>query len=311
MLQSILDDAFRSVLDALRALRPSHERAGGDTTYKVHAKVQVRPRRKTPIPLRPSLALRRSAATRAASWTVVGLGLFALAPSAVSQPSAAGSPTAAPRPTAPLPGSVPATAPTLVVLGDSLSAGYGIRVEEGWVALLQKRLRAQGYGYRVVNASVSGETTGGALARLPRVLKVHRPAIMVVELGGNDGLRGVPIADFRDNLARITALSRAAGARVLILGMQIPTNYGPQYTRLFAGAFPAVAKEQQTALVPFFLEKIVRDEKWFQPDRIHPVASAQPLLLDTVWPALKPLLAQGGAKAAAASAPAPKSAAAN
>lgn len=176
------------------------------------------------------------------------------------------------------------------MLGDSLSAGYGIRADEGWVTLLQKRLREQGYGYRVVNASVSGETTGGALARLPRVLKVHRPAIVIVELGGNDGLRGVPIADFRDNLRRITTLARASGAKVLILGMRIPTNYGPQYTRLFAGAFPAVAAEQNAALVPFFLEKIALDDKWFQPDRIHPVAAAQPLLLDTVWPALKPLL---------------------
>lgn len=181
-----------------------------------------------------------------------------------------------------------------MVLGDSLSAGYGIRAEEGWVTLLQQRLRAEGYEYRVVNASVSGETTGGALARLPRVLKVHRPEIVIVELGGNDGLRGVPIPEMRSNLAKIATLSRDAGARVLIAGMRIPTNYGPQYTQQFAATFPAVAKEHRAALVPFFLEKIALEDEWFQPDRIHPVAAAQPLLLDTVWPALQPLLRRRG-----------------
>ncbi len=182
------------------------------------------------------------------------------------------------------------------MLGDSLSAGYGIRLEEGWVALLQKRLHDQGYGYRVVNASVSGETTGGALARLPRVLQVQKPSIVIVELGGNDGLRGVPVAEMRANLEKIVVLSKQAGADVLVAGMQIPTNYGPQYTRQFTGTFAEVAKQQKVGLVPFFLEKIAADDKWFQPDRIHPVAAAQPLLLDTVWPSLKPLLKKGAAR---------------
>jgi acyl-CoA thioesterase-1 len=242
---------------------------------------------------RPIVAtVRRSAAAAArlvASSTVVALSLFVLAPAAVS-PAVAAVQKPAPAPAA-------ASGPALVVLGDSLSAGYGIRVEEGWVALLQKRLRAQGYGYRVVNASVSGETTGGALARLPRVLQVHRPAIVIVELGGNDGLRGVPVPEMRANLERIVALSRQAGAEVLIAGMQIPSNYGPQYTKQFAATFGEVARDRRTAHVPFFLEGIALDEKYFQPDGIHPVAAAQPILLDNVWPALKPLLKKSSAAA--------------
>jgi acyl-CoA thioesterase-1 len=233
--------------------------------------------------------VRRSAAAAArlvASSTLVVFSLFVLAPPAVSL--AATAPSAVPSATG---------APTLVVLGDSLSAGYGIRIEEGWVALLQKRLREQGYGYRVVNASVSGETTGGALARLPRVLQVHRPAIVIVELGGNDGLRGVPVPEMRSNLERIVALSRQAGADVLIAGMQIPSNYGPQYTKQFAATFGDVARARQTAHVPFFLEGIALDERNFQPDGIHPVAAAQPRLLQNVWPALQPLLKKNAATA--------------
>jgi acyl-CoA thioesterase-1 len=221
------------------------------------------------------------AARLAASWTALVLGLFAGAPAAVSQP--------APRPATPDPAAA-ANAPAIVILGDSLSAGYGLRREEGWVALLERRLRAEGYGYRVVNASVSGETTGGALARLPRILQVHRPAVVVVELGGNDGLRGVPVAEMRSNLDRIVTLSKGAGARVLVAGMQIPSNYGPQYTRQFTATFGEVAKGHGTALVPFFLDRIALDEKWFQPDGIHPTAAAQPYLLDNVWPQLRTLL---------------------
>jgi acyl-CoA thioesterase-1 len=221
------------------------------------------------------------AARLAASWTILVLGLFAAGPAAVSQP--------APRPATPGPAAA-ADAPAIVILGDSLSAGYGLRREEGWVALLERRLRAEGYGYRVVNASVSGETTGGALARLPRILQVHRPAVVIVELGGNDGLRGVPVAEMRSNLDRIATLSKGAGARVLVAGMQIPSNYGPQYTRQFAATFDEVAKAHGAALVPFFLDRIALDEKWFQPDGIHPTAAAQPYLLDNVWPQLRTLL---------------------
>jgi acyl-CoA thioesterase-1 len=269
-----------------------------------------------PCMLSPILELRRRSAAPAerpaaarlvASWTIFVLGLFALAPAAVSQPTArpapaataAAAPAATPAaPTSPAPGAPtgPTTGPpAIVVLGDSLSAGYGIRVEEGWVALLQKRLREQGYGYRVVNASVSGETTGGALARLPRVLQVHRPAVVIVELGGNDGLRGVPVPELRSNLERIVTLSKQAGAGVLIAGMRIPSNYGPQYTERFFATYAEVAKQHRVALVPFFLERIALEDRFFQPDRIHPTAAAQPYLLDNVWPALQPLLKKSAA----------------
>ena len=183
-----------------------------------------------------------------------------------------------------------ADAPTVLVLGDSLSAAYGIRVEQGWVALLQARLRAKGYGHRVVNASSSGETTGGALARLPRALATHRPAIVIVELGGNDGLRGLPIADIRRNLERIVTLSQQAGARILLVGMRIPPNYGPAYTRQFDQLFGEVARQYRLARVPFLLDDVALDDGLMLEDGIHPNAAAQPKLLDEVWPHLEPLL---------------------
>jgi acyl-CoA thioesterase-1 len=183
-----------------------------------------------------------------------------------------------------------ATAPALVVLGDSLSAGYGIRVEDGWVALLERRLAGQGYGYRVVNASVSGETTAGGLARLPHVLDRHRPAIVVIELGGNDGLRGLPVADMRRNLSALVSRSRAAGARVLLVGTRMPSNYGPLYTEQYFQVFAAVAKAERVPLVPSLLESLASDERNFQADRKHPTAAVQPQLLDTVWRRLEPLL---------------------
>ncbi len=183
------------------------------------------------------------------------------------------------------------SAPTVLVLGDSLSAGYGIDVRQGWVALLQQQLQRLGYGHRVVNASVSGETTGGALARLPRALALHHPAVVIVELGGNDGLRALPPAQVQSNLQRITLLSKAAGAHVLLLGMRLPPNYGPAYTTRFTATYLAVAKAQQVPLVPFFLAGVVERPEWFQADGIHPVAAAQPRLLHNVWPQLQPLLA--------------------
>jgi len=204
-----------------------------------------------------------------------------------------------------LPGSPPATAaaapvaPALVVLGDSLSAGYGIRPEEGWVALLARRLDAEGYGYRVVNASVSGETTAGGLARIGHVLAVQHPAIVVIELGANDGLRGLPVAELRRNLGDLVRLARGAGARVLLVGTRIPSNYGPAYTEDYFGSFPTVAREQRVALVPFLLAGIALDERNFQADRLHPVAAVQPRLLATVWPALQPLLGPPARRGAA------------
>ena len=179
---------------------------------------------------------------------------------------------------------------TVVVLGDSLSAGYGLRIQEGWVHLLEQRLAAQGYEYRVVNASVSGETTQGGLARLPRVLETHRPDIVVVELGGNDGLRGLPLATSRKNLDRIIELARQAKARVVLVGMVIPPNYGPRYGQQFRDMFAALAKQYQLPFVPFFLDKVALDPALMQADGIHANARGQPQLLDNLWPRLEPLL---------------------
>jgi len=184
----------------------------------------------------------------------------------------------------------PAAPRNILVMGDSLSAGYGIRVEQGWVALLQNRLARAGYEYRVVNASASGETTGGALARLPRALDKHRPAIVILELGGNDGLRGLPIGDVRRNFESMLRLSQRSGARILLVGMRIPPNYGAGYTRSFHELYGELAKRYRVALVPFFLDGIALDDSLMQDDGLHPNAAAQPKLLDTLWPALQPLL---------------------
>jgi acyl-CoA thioesterase I len=184
------------------------------------------------------------------------------------------------------------SSPTILVLGDSLSAAYGIRVEQGWVSLLQARLRAKGYGHRVVNASSSGETTGGALARLPRTLATHRPVVVVVELGANDGLRGLPIADIRANLGKIVELAQQAGARILLVGMRIPPNYGATYTRQFHDLFGQLASSHRLARVPFLLEDVALDDTLMQDDGLHPTAAAQPRLLDEIWPRLEPLLAR-------------------
>ena len=184
----------------------------------------------------------------------------------------------------------PANARTLLVLGDSLSAGYGLEPGQGWVALLEKRLSAQGYEYGVVNASVSGETTGGGLERLPRALRLHSPEIVIVELGSNDGLRGLPTAMTESNLARIVALAKKAGARVLLVGMRMPPNYGPKYTAEFARMFRDLARQDNLAFVPFLLERVALKPNLIQGDGLHPNALAQPALLETVWPQLEPLL---------------------
>jgi acyl-CoA thioesterase-1 len=186
-----------------------------------------------------------------------------------------------------------ADVPVVLVMGDSLSAGYGMRADQGWVALLQRRLTESGYGYRVVNASATGETTGGGLTRLPRALEKHRPAVVIIELGGNDGLRGLPVRDIRANLTELVKKSRASGARVLILGMQVPPNYGQKYAQDFAGLFAGVSKAEGAALVPFFLAGVAdgpEADQLFQADRIHPNAQAQARMLENVWPVLKPLL---------------------
>jgi acyl-CoA thioesterase-1 len=179
---------------------------------------------------------------------------------------------------------------TVVVLGDSLSAGYGITVQEGWVNLLAQRIASEGYGYKVVNASVSGETTQGGLARLPRVLQLHKPDVVVIELGGNDGLRGLPLATSRENLRRSIELARNAKARVLLLGMMIPPNYGPRYAQEFRDMYTTLATRYSITLVPFLLDQVALNPELMQDDGIHANAKGQPLMLENVWPKLKPLL---------------------
>jgi acyl-CoA thioesterase I len=183
-----------------------------------------------------------------------------------------------------------ASARTILVFGDSLSAAYGIRPEQGWVALLAQRLQSQGYGYQVVNASVSGETSSGGLERLPRALQLHQPQVVILELGANDGLRGLPLSATRDNLAQMIRLAQAAGARVLLVGLRLPPNYGPRYTQQFAQLFPELANQYHVPLVPFLLEKVALDSARMQQDGLHPNAEGEPAVLDTLWPYLAPLL---------------------
>jgi acyl-CoA thioesterase-1 len=188
---------------------------------------------------------------------------------------------------------VPAYAdtPAILVFGDSISAGYGLpRVDRGWVALLQAKLQSEGYGDEVVNASVSGETTAGGLARLPRALSLHHPAVVVLELGGNDGLRVLPLAQMRANLARMIDLAQGAGAKVLLLGMRIPVNYGKEYTEHFVTVYADLAREKHVPLVPFLLRDVALRPDLMQADGIHPAEAGQPLLLANVWPLLAPLL---------------------
>lgn len=175
---------------------------------------------------------------------------------------------------------------TLLVLGDSLSAAYGIPRERGWVALLQQKLT----NFNVVNAGISGDTTDGGVARLPALLQKHQPAIVIIELGGNDGLRGFQIQRIRDNLAQMTQLSQRAGAKVLLVGMKIPPNYGLRYTSDFYASYADTAKKFSVPLVPFILDGVATHPDLMQDDGIHPRAEAQPKLLDNIWPHLQPLL---------------------
>lgn len=179
---------------------------------------------------------------------------------------------------------------TVLVLGDSLSAAYGIEPEQGWVALTASRVRAEHPGWQVVNASVSGETTAGGASRIAGELARHRPDVVVIELGANDGLRGLPLDQIRANLDRTIQAAKASGARVLLLGMRLPPNFGPQYTQGFEQNFLTLANQHEVALLPFLLEPVATERDSFQADSIHPVASVQPRLRDHVWPALEPLL---------------------
>ncbi len=183
--------------------------------------------------------------------------------------------------------------PLILVVGDSLSAEYGLKRGSGWVALLEARLAQQRIAARVVNASISGDTTSGGRTRLPALLKQHRPDVVVIELGGNDALRGLPVPMTRENLDAMAKAAKAGGAKVLIAGMQLPPNYGRQYGEQFAGLFAGVAQTEGAALVPFLLKGVAdvpEAESLFQPDRIHPTAAAQPIMLENVWPVLVPLL---------------------
>jgi acyl-CoA thioesterase I len=193
----------------------------------------------------------------------------------------------------PPPGHAAGANPVVLIVGDSLSAEYGIARGSGWVALLAQRLQREKVAANVVNASVSGDTTSGGRSRLPALLAQHRPAVVVVELGGNDALRGLPLTMTRDNLVAMVKAAKASGARVLVAGMQVPPNYGRKYGEDFSALFATVAKGENVALVPFLLAGVADGpdaERLFQPDRIHPVAQAHPRILDNVWPVLRPLL---------------------
>lgn len=179
---------------------------------------------------------------------------------------------------------------TVLVMGDSLSAAYGLAASQGWVTLTAQRVAQKHPGWRVVNASVSGETTAGGRSRLARELARNRPQVVVIELGANDGLRGLPLAQTRANLQAMVDASRKAGARVLLLGMRLPPNFGGAYTKGFEENYRAVARTPSVTLLPFFLQPVATDRRWFQADNLHPTAAAQPRLRDHVWTALEPLL---------------------
>jgi len=185
------------------------------------------------------------------------------------------------------------TEATLLVVGDSLSAEYGLKRGTGWVALLDKRLRDEAKAIHLVNASISGDTTSGGLSRLPTLLAQHKPQIVLIELGGNDALRGLPLKTSQDNLEAMVKAAQSQGAKVVLLGMQVPPNYGPQYAAEFSAMYAEVAKRHKTALVPFFLKGVAdvdNADAMFQSDRIHPVEAAHPIMLGNVWPVLRKLL---------------------
>lgn len=181
---------------------------------------------------------------------------------------------------------------TLLVFGDSLSANYGIAAEAGWVSLLQQRLDGKPHDYRVVNASISGETTAGGASRIRAALDTHQPAIVIIELGANDGLRGLSLEATRNNLDTIMHACRAHKARILLIGMRLPPNYGAAYAEGFAALYPALARKHRAALLPFLLDGIADRREWFQADNLHPTAAAQAAIMENVWAKLQPLLKQ-------------------
>jgi acyl-CoA thioesterase-1 len=226
----------------------------------------------------------RSALLASAATLLVALALTLPMPAARAQAAA------------PVPSGT-GSRPVLLVLGDSLSAEYGLPRGAGWVQLLAERLRENRLNYTVVNASISGETTSGGRTRLPALLTEHRPRIVVIELGANDGLRGLPLSTMRDNLAALIKASQAAGASVLLVGVRVPPNYGRDYSEKFFQSFSDLARELRVPLVPFLLDGFGESLEWFQADRIHPNEKAQFRMLDNVWPHLRPLLATRATKA--------------
>jgi acyl-CoA thioesterase-1 len=179
---------------------------------------------------------------------------------------------------------------TLLVLGDSLSAEYGLPRGSGWVTLLQQQLRSEKYDVNIVNASISGETTSGGKSRLSSLLQQHKPALVVIELGGNDGLRGLSLASTQANLREMSAMVTASGAKLILVGMRVPPNYGVDYSKRFAAMYQGLGKEKNIRLVPFLLQGLEDTEQFFQPDRIHPNQRAQPIMMENVWQVLKPML---------------------
>jgi acyl-CoA thioesterase-1 len=184
------------------------------------------------------------------------------------------------------------TKPTLLVTGDSLSAEYGIARGTGWVALLSNRIKQEGSSWEIMNASISGETTAGGLTRLPKLLAQKKPKLVIIELGANDALRGLPLIETEKNIRTMVDLSKKSGAEVLLIGMRIPPNYGQEYTQQFAGLFVRIAKSQQIALLPFLLEGVAQRNELFQADRIHPNEAAQTIMFQNVWTALAPFYGQ-------------------
>jgi len=191
-----------------------------------------------------------------------------------------------------LPTAFAARSPTLLVLGDSLSAGFGTAIDQGWVSLLKQRIAEQGLPHEVINASISGDTTAGGLSRLPSLLAEHQPAVVIIELGANDGLRGFPPKQIAAALTALTEQAQAAGARVLLAGLRLPPNYGSAYADQFQAVYGQVAAATGAALVPRLLAGVAEDRGQMQADGLHPTAAAQPRLLDNVWPVLLPLLEQ-------------------
>lgn len=184
----------------------------------------------------------------------------------------------------------PAVGATILVWGDSLSAGYGIDSASAWPTLLKERLKREGYRYSVVNASISGETTAGGLARLPAELARSRPSIILIELGANDGLRSLPLGSMRKNISAMITMSQQTGARVVLIGVHLPPNFGPVFNKRFHDIFTGLAASHKTAFVPYLMDGFAQNQQLFQSDGLHPIAQAQPLILNNVWPVLRPLL---------------------